>query len=156
MILSSCTEHYRTDILSQSLLSPGPLCRITMDLVSTCTKKALIPAILPPKKCVVVESTPGTKDWSLGSLPFQLYFDRKCVFLWNRYRVPKIGKRNTNSYYSFIQIQLTTPLPQKMCSFVENVPGTAIQSKNFKHFHEVKNGSAHQSNRNHFLQSRFR
>jgi len=24
MILSSCTEHYRTDILSQSLLSPGP------------------------------------------------------------------------------------------------------------------------------------
>jgi len=27
---------------------------------------------------------------------------------------------------SFAHKQLTPPLPQKMCSFVENVPGTAI------------------------------
>ena len=56
------------------------------------------------------------------------YFHQKCGFLWNRYRVQKIGQLNTCSFYFLSHKQLTHPLTQKMWSFVENVPGTAIQS----------------------------
>ena len=61
---------------------------------------------------------------------FQLYFHRKCGFMWNRYRVQKIGQLNTHSSYSLSHKQLTPLLSQKMWPFVENVPGTAILSQN--------------------------
>ena len=54
------------------------------------------------------------------------YFHRKCGFLWNRYRVQKIGQLTPSSFYFLSPKQLTTPILQKMWSFVENVPGTAI------------------------------
>ena len=83
-------------------------------------------AITFPKDTFHTFPNPKTCIKCLGSLPFQLYFDRKCVFLWNRYPVPKIGQLNTHSSYSLTQKQIITPLSRKMWHFVEKIPGTAI------------------------------
>ena len=91
-------------------------------------KKQLIPN--SPRKCVIL--------WKMYRVPHY----HKCGFLWNRYRVQKIGQLNTLSSYSLSHKQIIshsprkcgllwkmypgTGVPQKMCTFVENVPGTGV------------------------------
>jgi len=76
--------------------------------------------------CIQYQYIRQSKKHKKMKISSQLYFHRKCVFLWNRYLALKVVQPQTHNFYSFTLKQFTTPLSQKICLFVQSVPGTAI------------------------------